>query len=147
MSLGLQCELREGEDLGERVTGGSPGEWCDPPVPITLLHAAGERLELTAPGAAVLLGSARADLVFSLFQDVGKTLSRYETGSASLSSRAALLGRGLEMLQAAEQQQPGGRWLCPAEYLGFNVMLAGARGRCTPVKDGVPVPIAGTQLP
>ena len=85
--------------------------------------------------------------MFSLFQDVGKTLSRYETGSVSPSSRAALLGRGLETLQAAEQQQPGGRWLCPAEYLGFNVMLSGTRGRCTPVKGGVPVPIAGTQLP
>lgn len=93
----------------------------------------------------VLLGGARADLVFSLFQDVGKTLSRYETGSASLSSRAALLGRGLETLQAAKLL--GGRWLCPPEYLGFNVMLSGTRGHCTPVKDGVPVPIAGTQLP
>lgn len=96
------------------------------------------------PGAAVLLGSARADLVFSLLQDIGKTLSRYETGSALLSFRMALLRRGLEMLQAAKQQQPGGRWLCPAEYLGFNVMLSGARGRCTPLEDGVPMPIAGT---
>ncbi|KAM9024641.1 E3 ubiquitin-protein ligase TRIM7-like isoform 1-T1 [Ara ararauna] len=41
--------------------------------------------------------------------DVGKILDRYEMGSASLSSHVALLGRGLETLQPAEQQQPGGR--------------------------------------
>ncbi|XP_009577652.1 PREDICTED: tripartite motif-containing protein 10-like, partial [Fulmarus glacialis] len=52
--------------------------------------------------------------VVEFLTDVGKTLSRYETGSASLSSRTALLGRDLEMLQAAEQQPLGGRRVCPA---------------------------------
>lgn len=60
-----------------------------------------------------------------------------------LSSHAALLDRGLELLQVAQQQQPGGGGFVRLSIWDFS----GARGCCPPVKDGVPMPIAGTQLP
>lgn len=75
------------------------------PSPLNLLHHSWAATVAPCPGHRRPSWQCQSSPVFSLFQDVGKILSRYETGLVSLSSCAAPLGRGLAVLQ-----ELGGRW-------------------------------------